>query len=234
MAERSTEIDLGGIHKLVVGLGNPGNEFVGTRHNLGWVALDAFIEHVGVKKDFQRLHKSRIQIVSLGDHIDILLVRPVTYMNLSGTALAYLLQKTDLQIQDVLVIHDDMDLEEGRAKMRFNGGTAGHKGIENIAELCGPDFTRIKIGISTPPDDFHGDGADWVLEKLDASTSETISRIMPRVAEAVSLWALSGVEKAMTWFNSEMRGAGEDSHDASGAEPGDEGRAEVCEEENDK
>jgi len=209
----------GGISRLVIGLGNAGSEFTGTRHNLGWRALDAFLKLHDVRKDFKPLSKTRVQVVTVGEHIDVLLVRPTTYMNLSGTAVASILNKLEMECEDILVVHDDMDLEEGRAKMRFGGGAAGHKGILNIIEHCGEGFTRIKIGIGAPSDDFDGDGADWVLEKIDPDTERIFDELMPKVAEGILRWVLDGTQRATTWFNTEMRTeSGETDEDI---EPGD-------------
>lgn len=190
------------IDKIIVGLGNPGPDYAGTRHNLGWRALDEFIRLLGIKKDFQPGSKFRSQAVEVDGH-KILLVRPTTYMNLSGEALRPLLDKHRLEISDVLVVHDDMDIESGRAKMRYGGGAAGHKGIKSIIDTCGSDFTRLKIGIGAPPYDADSD-IDWVLGQPTDEEERILTDLMPDIAEGMRAWVIEGPEKAMTWFNTRM------------------------------
>jgi peptidyl-tRNA hydrolase len=120
-----------------------------------------------------------------------------------------------------------MDLDEGRAKMRFGGGAAGHKGVLNLIEHCGPDFTRIKIGIGVPPEDFDGDGADWVLEKIDPESDGIFDEIMPKIAEGILRWVLDGTTKATTWFNTELRAPADELSEDSEPLHGDETSEEV-------
>jgi len=193
------------IDRIVVGLGNPGPEYTHTRHNIGFRALDVFLQCLGIKKNFEPAKKSRIQVIDLENRHVVLLLRPTTYMNLSGHAVKPVLDRTGLETTGLLVIHDEMDIPQGLAKMRFGGGAAGHKGVGHIIEQCGPDFTRIRIGIGSPPPGFDGDGADWVLEKLSPTDSETFENLLPIVADGIKSWVLNGHEKAMTAFNTSVR-----------------------------
>ncbi len=103
------------------------------------------------------------------------------------------------------MVHDEMDLPVGRAKMRVGGGAAGHGGIESIINRCGEEFTRLKIGIGTPPDEGEVDGADWVLGEPGVEEEAAIVELMPKVAGGIDRWILDGPEKAMAWFNTEMK-----------------------------
>ncbi len=190
--------------KIVVGLGNPGAEYTGTRHNLGFRALDAFLGLTGKRKGFKLSRRSRIQTVTFAG-VQVLLVKPSTFMNLSGSALGPILQITGRDIGDVLVIHDEMDLDPGQAKMKFGGRDAGHRGIADIIENCGTGFTRVKIGIGKPSKAGEGASIEWVLGKPGSEEEEKFSSLMPMVAEAVSIWITGGHEKAITWFNTAQR-----------------------------
>jgi len=198
--------------KIVVGLGNPGKEYTWTRHNLGFRALDAFLKAQEIPKRFEPLAKSRAQTISV-DGVRVLLVRPGTYMNLSGDAVAPLLEKTGLDLANVLVVHDEMDLPAGRAKMRLGGGAAGHGGVQSIIDRCGEGFARLKIGIGAPPDPEGESGADWVLSELSPEEEAFVAAILPTVAEGIRLWIVEGAEKAMTWFNTAMKEGFEDETD---------------------
>ncbi len=197
------------IHRLVVGLGNPGTEYTGTRHNLGWAALDAFLKLLDVKKDFSAYRRSRIQIVTVDD-MKVLLVRPSTFMNLSGNAVAPILETTGLETKDLLVVHDEMDIPTGRAKIYIGGRAAGHRGVGDIIEKCGEDFARLKIGIGTPPDESEDAGIDWVLSEISEEEKEIYENMMPKIAHGIRLWILEGPGKAMTWFNTSMKPDGEE------------------------
>ena len=193
------------IEKLIVGLGNPGEEYAATRHNLGWTALDAFLSELGIKKNFTGGDKkARVQAVEV-DHKGVLLVKPTTFMNLSGTAVKPFLNKFDLSTSDLLVVHDDMDFPPGRAKMRIGGGGGGHKGVLSLIEHCGEDFARLKIGIGRPENYTEDNDIDWVLGKPSGSELEIIDAIMPLVASVMRLWIEQGPERSMTSFNTAIR-----------------------------
>jgi len=203
MAETESQKKQAKIDKLVVGLGNPGDEYTRTRHNLGFRALDAFLQLLGVPKDFRPAMRSRVQVVCV-DGKQVLLARPTTYMNLSGSAVAGLLGQTGLGTSDLLVVHDEMDLDCGRMKMRMGGGAAGHRGVGDVIEKCGEDFARIKIGIGPPPEPFREDAAEWLLTPLDSQDGAVFEEMLPRVAQGIKRWIVDGTDKAMTWLNTDM------------------------------
>lgn len=188
------------IDKIVVGLGNPGTKYSGTRHNLGFRALDNFLALDGIKKYFRRKGKSRIQLIDFHG-LKVLLVKPSAFMNLSGSALESILRGSNIEIENMLVIHDEMDLLPGTAKMKIGGSAAGHRGIESIIELCGDRFTRLKIGIGKPEGDDKNASISWVLGRMDDYDEDKIEQIMPRIADAIKGWILDGPEKTMNWFN---------------------------------
>lgn len=202
--------------KIVVGLGNPGPEYAGTRHNLGFRALDAFLLLNGKKKRYKRRGKARVQVIDI-DGIKVLLARPSTYMNLSGTAVAPLLGTSDLGLADLLVVHDEMDLLPGRAKMKVGGSAAGHRGVADIIEQCGEKFARLKIGIGKPPESGDEVAIDYVLGKMSIDEEQAVSSLLPNAAEALRRWVVDGPEKAMTWFNAIDRRNEEDAGEGSAA-----------------
>jgi peptidyl-tRNA hydrolase, PTH1 family len=204
MRNDTSDSELGRIEKMVVGLGNPGQDYARTRHNLGFRALDNFLKALGIQKSFDGHGKARIQIIKI-DGRSVLLVKPSTFMNLSGTAVQSLLTATGLGVTDLLVVHDEMDIPQGRAKMKVGGGAAGHKGVGDIIDRCGVDFSRIKIGIGRPEEDDDESGIDWVLGEPGAAEEEKIVLMMPVIAEGIKRWVIDGTEKAMNWFNAEFR-----------------------------
>lgn len=210
MPEPLSNIEQEKIDRIVVGLGNPGQEYAGTRHNLGYRALDEFLRTLEINKDFKAGRKSRTQRIRVSGK-NVLLVRPTTFMNRSGEALKPLLQKYELEVSNVLVVHDDMDISCGKAKMRQGGGAAGHKGILDISEKCGPGFTRIKIGIGVPENrENNNSDIDWVLGKPTEEERELLESVMPSVAEAMRIWIADSTGKAMTWLNTVMNAEGKE------------------------
>lgn len=195
---------LDSIDRIVVGLGNPGEKYSHTRHNLGFRALDAFLKSMDVAKEFRPLGKSRVQIVTV-DGIRVILVRPSTYMNLSGIAVSGMLERTGLDTSGLLVVHDEMDLPCGQAKMKIGGGAAGHAGVQSIIDLCGENFARLKIGIGAPPVKDEDAGAEWVLSEMSADDASRVANVMSIIASGIYRWIRDGNEKSMTWFNTAMR-----------------------------
>lgn len=152
--------------KLIIGLGNPGKEHANTRHNAGFLALDALAKELGLewRKDAKRNAE-----VAKGDMDGepVILAKPLTFMNLSGDAVAALASYNKVKPEDVLVIHDDLDLAPGTVKFKKGGGTAGHHGLDSIVERLGTgDFSRIRIGIGKP--EHKTETESWVLGKMDA------------------------------------------------------------------
>ena len=201
----SIESDISMVSKAIVGLGNPGTEYAETRHNLGWTALDSFLREYEIKKYFKKKPKYRYQIISFAGQTAIL-VKPTAYMNRSGTAVSQVVKMCGLDAANLLVVHDEMDLEAGGAKMKFGGTSAGHKGIQSIINELGTDrFARLKIGISRPSVDDSGADIDWVLGGIHQDERQIFDSVMKIVAGGIDRWIRHGTDKAMTWFNTESR-----------------------------
>ena len=207
------------IDKVVVGLGNPGAEYSGSRHNMGFRALDVFLQAEGIKKFFKPTGKARIQKVKIhGERV--LLVRPTTFMNLSGSAVKNILNEHELDLSSLLVIHDEMDIEPGRGKMKIGGSAAGHNGVADIIEKCGEDFARLKIGIGKPESEGEDASIGWVLGKPDDEEEKKYLAIMPEIARAIHAWITDGPEIAMNRFNSLFKNNSESDDRSNGEEKG--------------
>lgn len=180
--------------KIVYGLGNPGNKYLLTRHNIGFMVADLLARECGV--DFKK--KSSGMLAGRGeiDGVGVLLAKPVTYMNLSGQPLAYLSFKT----ADLIVIHDDLDIPFGRVRVKVGGGAGGHKGLLSIISVLGDDgFVRIRCGIGRPAGEM--DPADYVLESFAKAEMDVLSDEIARAGEAVRTCLTAGAQKAMNSFN---------------------------------
>jgi len=149
---------------LVVGLGNPGNEYNLTRHNVGFMAIDALAPEGAKWKSEKRALTTRFDF----DGVKIILAKPQTFMNNSGESVVQLMQFYKIPLENLVVIHDDMDLKVGTVREKTGGSSAGHNGIKSIDAYCGNEYRRIRIGIGHPRD-FNSpiSPVDWVLGKFD-------------------------------------------------------------------
>jgi len=182
--------------KLIVGLGNPGPEYALTRHNIGFMVIDALARDLGAAVDKSQ-HKALVGQVALGRE-KVILAKPQTYMNLSGQSVVALLNWYKLTPGDLLVIYDDMDLPPGRLRIRQSGSAGGQKGMKSIIELMGTqDFSRMKVGIGRPA---HG-AVDHVLGKITGEEAEIMKPAISSAVEAAKVWVLEGVSAAMNKFN---------------------------------
>ena len=187
--------------KAIVGLGNPGLEYQSTRHNAGFVVLD---ELVGTVAGASFSHKSRLlaQIASLtiaGE--DVLLVKPSTYMNLSGQAVCRVIAWYKISLAQLLVVHDDVSLPLGKLRFQKNGGAGGQHGIESIMECLGgrSEFDRLKVGVGPDPG---GDArANYVLSPVPAADRELFHRSVALATQALGFWVSQDTDKAMNQFN---------------------------------
>ena len=185
--------------KLVLGLGNPGPEYEATRHNIGWWVVEEFGERFGFSP-FRRYGPSLAATGRVGQR-EVLVAKPLTYMNRSGEALVRLLGVGPIDPRlDLLVVVDDVALSVGRVRFRARGGTGGHKGLRSVeAALGSKEYARLRIGVGSPEP---GEGlTDWVLASFSADEEEFVSRLLPELAEAVRIWVEEGVEAAGTRFN---------------------------------
>ncbi len=183
--------------KLVVGLGNPGSKYAGTRHNVGWIVLDRLADRAGRSgRGRQRDASESIQIRYQG--LDLVLAKPLTFMNDSGIAVRKLLARDRVPLTDLLVVVDDFALPFGKLRFREGGSHGGHNGLRSIvAELGTEKFSRLRVGIGEP-----GRGAiDHVLSRFGADEEARLPIVLDAAADAVEAWARDGTSKAANRFN---------------------------------
>lgn len=172
---------------LIAGLGNIGEEYKNTKHNIGFMAVEQIAQDYNFP-DWKEKNKYLFTKTKI-DNIDVILIKPTTYMNLSGEAVQALTTLYKIKPEDIIVIHDDLDLKTGIIKTKQGGGTGGHNGLKNIDSKIGNNYHRIRIGISHPRDiNPHQDVASYVLSKFSAedtkiinSSIENISKNIPQI-----------------------------------------------------
>lgn len=173
--------------RLIVGLGNPGPEYVHTRHNIGFAVVD----HYAQSHDFDawKLDKKHSIELSTGqvDETRVIVARPLTFMNNSGEAVRSLCDYLNILHSNVLVVHDELDITFGIIKTKYGGGSAGHNGLKSIIKHFGEDFSRIRIGIQNEYAQHH-DSADFVLAKFSASEQESVPLLVRESAAIIDEW----------------------------------------------
>lgn len=183
---------------LIVGLGNPGRRYSLSRHNVGFMVIDEIAKRHEVdvkKKGFDSLYCE-----SIINHKKIILLKPQTFMNLSGKAVLEAVNFFKLSTSDVLVVHDEIDLPTGTMQIKFDGGSAGHKGIDSIISHLGrSDFIRIRIGVGKPTS--KPEVVNHVLSEFERHEMETMRVMIERASDAVAETILNGLEEAMNKFN---------------------------------
>jgi PTH1 family peptidyl-tRNA hydrolase len=187
---------------LIVGLGNPGREYRNTRHNIGFMAVDKFCEAHDVRLGKVQF-KSLVGQIRLRQ-VRVILAKPQTFMNLSGEAVSALVRFYKIPLEQVLVVHDDLDLPYGTLRLRPGGGAGGQKGLGSIITKLGTQqFPRMRLGIGRPPGQM--DPAGYVLQDFNRVEQEELVFTLRRAAEAMQVFVEEGLEKAMNRYN----GAGE-------------------------
>ena len=184
---------------IIAGLGNPGAKYENTRHNMGYRTIDILSDKWGIKVNLEK-HRSLCGS-GIIEGEKVLLMKPLTYMNRSGEALAEAVHfyKTDPE-NELIVIYDDIDLPAGSMRVRPKGSAGGHNGMMDIIKLLGTDsFTRIRIGVGAKPQGW--DLADWVLSRPGEEDEALLNEVRIRAAEAVSSIITRGVEPTMSGFN---------------------------------
>jgi PTH1 family peptidyl-tRNA hydrolase len=182
---------------MIVGLGNPGGQYDGTRHNVGFAVIDRIAAHHKIKV---ATFKSRARYTTW-EHAGkaVLLVKPMTFMNLSGQAIAPLAKTYAIPAEKILVVADDLDLETGRVKMKPKGGSGGHNGHKSIAAaLRSDEYPRIKIGIGKK-----GETVDHVLSRFSPDERAVIDEAMARAARTCEAWVEEGLDAAMKLCNTD-------------------------------
>lgn len=183
---------------LIAGLGNPDAKYEGTRHNVGFMVLEALAERAQVslseKKFKARMAKGRIA------GTEAVLLAPQTYMNLSGESVGPAMGFFKLTPAEVIVIHDDLDLELGKNRLKKGGGHGGHNGLRSLmTHLPSPDFIRVRFGIGRPPAGW--EGADYVLSRFQKSEAEAVQKSITECVEAIEAVMKDGLARAMNTFN---------------------------------
>lgn len=196
--------------KLIVGLGNPGKEYVDTRHNVGWWVID----HLAGVWRFGGWKKDQNALVSDGrvGGQRVRLVKPQTFMNLSGSILRpYLRRETWAAATDLLIIVDEVALAVGRFRLRAKGSAGGHNGLKSIETAVGrQDYARLRVGVGPGQDrERKGDLADYVLDKMGKGERKEVEALLPDLVAQVETWLSDGPEKAMSLFNRKVDGGNE-------------------------
>lgn len=181
---------------VIVGLGNPGRRYTKTRHNIGFMVADNLAERYGIELRTKELHMSGKGSM---EGNNVVLVEPLTFMNRSGLAVKDVMQRHGVEAGNLIVIHDDIDMETGKLKIRKRGSSGGHKGIASIIERIGTkEFIRVKIGIGREEE---VPAEDYVLGKFRRDEIPSIKDAVIRASDAVAMIIRDGVDKAMNKFN---------------------------------
>jgi PTH1 family peptidyl-tRNA hydrolase len=186
--------------KLIVGLGNPGPKYLWTRHNAGFIVLDRFASLAGIsvnKKSFSAFYGE-------GNYKGerVLLLKPQTFMNLSGRSVAEALRFHKLELSDLLIIHDELDIPFGQIKFKENGGHGGHNGLRSLhQQLGGGNYQRLRVGIGRP---LHGDMADYVLTNFAKDEMSALPTVVDGIVDALEMFITEGLPKTMSLFNNKI------------------------------
>lgn len=182
---------------MIVGLGNPGPKYQKTRHNIGFMTVDRLAARASAGP-FKEKWKGEYSRGTLGGE-DVVFLKPMTYMNLSGESLQAAIAFWKVSLSEVVVIHDELDLSFGDVRVKFGGGAAGHNGLKSIVQHCGgPEFVRVRVGIGRPPS---GKTESWVLGGFDTLESAELEGVLEQAALAAETIVTAGVQTAQNKFN---------------------------------
>lgn len=186
--------------KLVVGLGNPGQQYAATRHNIGWTMLDAFAKKHGIAIDRSGHQGLNGEFKWQPTNEKVLLLKPLTYMNLSGRSVASMAHFYKISTSDILVLYDDLDLPVGKLRMRSMGSSGGQKGMKSLIEELGTEeIARLKFGIGRPAPGW--EVVSWVLAPFSSDDAASVALGIPRAVEGVEAFLTDGILRAMTLIN---------------------------------
>ena len=184
--------------KLVIGLGNPGKKYQGTRHNVGFDVVGELGRRFGTEAPANKYEADFLDVRIHGHKV--LLISPLTFMNLSGKSVWQFMKFYQPEMEDVVVICDDMNLATGRLRWRPSGSAGGQKGLADIIQKLGhQDFPRLRFGIDRPPGKM--DVTPWVLGRFREEEKETVEHAVLRAADSIEYWIAEGIESTMTEFN---------------------------------
>ncbi|MDQ7030792.1 MAG: aminoacyl-tRNA hydrolase [Ardenticatenia bacterium] len=182
---------------LVVGLGNPGPQYAHNRHNVGFQVMDVLARRHGLA--FKARHRALVAEGRIAGRPAVV-AKPMTFMNVSGEAVAELVRAYGVELARLLVVYDDMDLPLGRLRLRPRGGAGGHRGMASVIRALGTEvIARLRVGIGRPPP--HQDPATYVLNDFSPQEKEVIARVRQEAADAVEVWLVEGLRPAMDRFN---------------------------------
>ncbi len=182
---------------LVAGLGNPGPEYAGNRHNIGFMVADLLAERIGGRF---KTHKSRSQVVEgrIGGR-RVVLAKPMTYMNLSGGPVTALRDFYKVPLGNLVAVHDELDIDYATLRLKMGGGDNGHNGLKSITKALGPEYLRVRCGIGRPPGRMQV--ADFVLKDFSSAERKELEWFVDRAADAVESLIREGLEKAQSTYN---------------------------------
>ncbi|MET7505893.1 aminoacyl-tRNA hydrolase [Streptomyces albidoflavus] len=188
---------------LVVGLGNPGPEYAGNRHNVGFMVADLLASRAGGKF---KAHKSRAQVLEARIGAPgpgsrrIVLAKPQSYMNLSGGPVTALRDFYKVPTERIVAVHDELDIDYGALRLKLGGGDNGHNGLKSMTKSLGPDYHRVRFGIGRPPGRMQV--ADFVLKDFSSTERKELDYFVDRAADAVEALVVAGLERAQSSYNS--------------------------------
>ncbi|MDX3074870.1 aminoacyl-tRNA hydrolase [Streptomyces sp. NPDC088354] len=183
---------------LVAGLGNPGPEYAGNRHNIGFMVADLLADRIGGRF---KTHKSRSQVVEgrISGH-RVVLAKPMTFMNLSGGPVTALRDFYKVPLGNIIAVHDELDIDYATLRLKKGGGDNGHNGLKSITKSLGPDYLRVRCGIGRPPGRMQV--ADFVLKDFSGTERKELDWFVDRAADAVEALVCEGLERAQGTYNS--------------------------------
>jgi len=220
--------------RLVVGLGNPGSDYVGTRHNIGWEVVDRVAQRLGwisKAEEFNRAARTKFDGLAMDGTISLhsggteklLLLKPTTYMNLSGKAVQGAMAFYQLAPAEIMVILDDVALPAGKIRIRTGGSSGGHNGLKDIERMLGTsEYPRLRIGIDPPPP--RHPQRDYVLGRFTSEQRQKVDPAIDRASSAILTWIESGIVSAMNKFNADEEGKSEARNPKSETNPNDQNR----------
>jgi len=196
--------------KLIVGLGNPGAKYQLTRHNIGFLFIDALVETVAGNRSYKSEFKAETQKIKIGSE-QVIVCKPQTFMNLSGESVQPLLKFYNMGLDDLLVVHDEVDIPFGQMKFQRKRGHGGHNGIRNIHQMLGSDdYGRLRLGVGRPPVFVGDDGekrkavmevVEWVLNNFSKDEMVKMPDFLHQAVKGSEVWCAKGISAASTEFN---------------------------------
>ena len=185
---------------LVVGLGNPGDRYAGTRHNIGAMVVAELAQRVGVRLSAHKAHAAVAETRIRPGAPRLVLAQPLSYMNVSGGPVRALAKYYSLGLDELVVVHDDIDLPFGAVKLKHGGGEGGHNGLRDITKaMGGPGYARVRVGVGRPPG--RTDTADYVLKRFSGAQAKELPLLISDAADAVEMLSEQGLSAAQQYFH---------------------------------